>query len=932
MAVGLFPGLAGWDDLGMVVLKRQWRPGDSLDAAEKLMVECAASGETLDGTDAPGGRQPRAGAGPSVVVRAEVLCHLLTGADWVAHPKGVRLRRVRIDGFVDLESATVRCPLWLEGCELDEQQPVMLDFASAPLLVLRGCWLGGLAGYNVAVAASLDLQGTVCASPVNLTGARIGGSVKLEDSALASSVVLSGARVDGSMNCHGARLGADEHGNSLICYGTNVRLSVHLGGGFSAAGAVLLSRAEIGGELICRGASLGANKLGDSLAAVGLRVGGAVYLNRGFGADGAVRLTGATIGGQFRCDGASLGSCPDGNSLICDGARSSGSVSLELEDGKPFTSSGAIRMAGAQITGSLSCSGAQVGANTDGSALVADELQVNVAVLLDSGFAASGAVRMAGADITGQLRCRGGQISGTDPEGNSLIAPGMRVGGSAYLDEGFAAAGGIDLSGADIGGSLSLTAAHVGANQSRCALAGDGLRTGRDVLADEGTFGGRIGLIGATVGGSLLGRDMAISADDRQYALVALRLQAGGDVIVDRLTSPGTVLIAGADIGGRFCCRDAVLEGADPDGDALSLNGAKIGGSVILDGLHTTAGAIQLPHASIGGSLHCQGTRLAAGKSGASLHAAQLTVTGALILGKGFAAAGSVSLQGATIGSEMRWEPAAPPGGEVILEGARAGQLTDDWAPGRTLGYWPAGKLRLTGLTYDSFGSGRTATVNQRLEWLRSPYTARGKNAVPPPAAAPGHKSGGGDGPQPAPAATPPPFTTQPYRQLADVYRRAGQTDEAQAVDIAMRRDQRKYGTLAWHEKALNWLLDVTIRYGFRTRRALVAITVLYLGSVLAFWFAQHQGNLIAAVNVQNQALHPTALHCVTGYPCFYPAGYAFDLVVPLINIHQVEFWQPNGHHWLGWAWITGAWTVTALGWGLATLLVVGFSGLARQQ
>jgi hypothetical protein len=591
---------------------------------------------------------------------------------------------------------------------------------------------------------------------------------------------------------------------------------------------------------------------------VGLRVGGAVYLNGGFAADGAVRLTGATIGGQFRCDGARLGSCPDGNSLICDGARSSGSVSLEIEDGKPFTSSGAIRMAGAQITGSLGCSGAQVGANTDGSALIADELQVKVAVLLDSGFAASGAVRLAGAHITGQLRCRGAQISGTDPEGNSLVGPGMRVGGSAYLDEGFAASGGLELSGADIGGSLSLTAAHVGANQSRCALAGDGLRTGRDVLADGGTFGGRIGLIGAAVGGSLLGRGTAISADDRRYALVALRLQAGGDVILDRLTSPGAVLIAGADIGGRFCCRNAVLDGADPDGDALSLNGAKIGGSVVLDGLRTTAGSIQLPHASIGGSLECRGTRPAAGKSGASLHAEQLTVTGAVLLGEGFAAAGSVSLRGATIGSELRWEPAAPPGGEVILEGVRAGQLTDDWAPGRTLGYWPAGKLRLAGFTYDSFGGGRTATVSQRLEWLRSPYTARGKNAITnPPATGPGHRSGGGDGPQPAPAATSPPFTTQPYRQLADVYRRAGQTDEAQAVDIAMRRDQRKYGNLAWHEKALNWLLDVTIRYGFRTRRALVAIVVLYLGSVLAFWLAQHQGNLIAAVNVQNQALHP---------------------------------------------------------------------------
>ena len=134
------------------------------------MVQCAASGDTLDGVDTPAGQWLRAGVRPSVVVRTEVLCHLLTGADWVAHPKGVRLRRVRIDGFLDLESATVRCPLWLEDCELDEQQPVMPDFASAPLLILRGCRLGGLAGYNVTVAASLDPQGTVCAGPGSTGG------------------------------------------------------------------------------------------------------------------------------------------------------------------------------------------------------------------------------------------------------------------------------------------------------------------------------------------------------------------------------------------------------------------------------------------------------------------------------------------------------------------------------------------------------------------------------------------------------------------------------------------------------------------------------------------------------------------------------------------------------------------------------------------
>jgi len=173
-------------------------------------------------------------------------------------------------------------------------------------------------------------------------------------------------------------------------------------------------------------------------------------------------------------------------------------------------------------------------------------------------------------------------------------------------------------------------------------------------------------------------------------------------------------------------------------------------------------------------------------------------------------------------------------------------------------------------------------------------------------------------------------FATQPYKQLAEVYRRAGQDNEARAVEIAMRRDLRKRGNLPRPARYLNWLLDATIRYGFQTGRALVGLAALYIIVFLAAFIAQHQGNLIAATNVQNPGLHPTALHCVTGYPCFYPAGYAFDLVVPLINIHQADYWQANGHHWLGWAWVLGTWIATALGWFVATLLVVGYTGLAR--
>jgi hypothetical protein len=482
------------------------------------------------------------------------------------------------------------------------------------------------------------------------------------------------------------------------------------------------------------------------------------------------------------------------------------------------------------------------------------------------------------------------------------------VGGPASLDGGFTTAGAVEFSGADVSGRLSLATARIGASANGYSLIGDGLRAGRDLLFNEGAFEGEILLAGAVIGGSLICRGARLGQGIEQNALVAVRLSVRGDVILDRITSAGTVIVAGADIGGRFCCRGAKIHG-NAAGDSLAADGVRVGGSVLLSEQCVTAGAVQLSHATIGGSLHCSRTSIGVNKEGNALVAQQTNVTGGVLLDAGFAAAGTVSLCGASIGRELRWDPGGPATGEVNLEGARAHQLTDNWTGPRTLGYWPVWRLRLGGFVYDGFGSDYPATVNQRLEWVRAQYAAQ---------------------PELAEAAAP--FSTQPYKQLADVYRRIGQDDDARAVEIAVRRDVRKYGNLSRPALLLNWVLDVTIRYGYKTGRAFAGIVALYLLVFLAFLFAQHQGDLIAASNVQNTSLHPAALHCVTGYPCFYPAGYAFDLVVPLIDIRQADFWQPNGHHWLGWAWILGSWMATALGWFLATLLVVGYSGLARQE
>ncbi len=273
------------------------------------MVEYAASGELLDGIDdlpLPDPAPMNAEA-PSRTVRAAVLRHLLTETKWTVDPKGVRLRRLRISGHLDLEAAAIRCPLWLNDCDLDDPRPVALDFATIPVLVLNRCRLAGLSGSNLASAAKLDFQ----------------------DSVFTGALTLHGARIDGALECRGARLGANQDGISLSCNGMNVRLSVHLGQGFTARGAVMLPRVNIGGELICPDAHMGANKLGSSLEAPGLRVGGAAYFDAGFSAQGAVRLTGASIGGQLRCDGAHVGADANGNSLLCDGLRTGRSAGRE---------------------------------------------------------------------------------------------------------------------------------------------------------------------------------------------------------------------------------------------------------------------------------------------------------------------------------------------------------------------------------------------------------------------------------------------------------------------------------------------------------------------------------------------------------------------------------------------------------------------------
>ena len=517
----------------------------------------------------------------------------------------------------------------------------------------------------------------------------------------------------------------------------------------------------------------------------------------------------------------------------------------------------------------------------------------------------------------------------------------------------------------------------------RCRLAGlsgTSLTVAKGLDLTGSVFGRALTLPDAAITGRFCGTDAQLkgvpsdrrSAAARQgYALDADGIKVGGDVVLNgAFTADGGIWLNRADIAGQLDCTGATLTAAsatDPDGGdhgdcAMYADGLKVGDNVLLDRC-TARGGIRLSTATIAGELICKGTHLkGADRKGNALRANQLKTSGNVSIGRdddrGFTAeGGKLSLTNATIGGELRfrpsflcagkdcagkdkvaldatgariaqklhWEPEQRIDGKVILRDVTVGRLEDTWAATRgdtdpqRRGYWPSdGSLNLNGLSYDSIAScakGQHDGAKARLEWIQSQYGGTPATLWSPP-----NRNSN--------------FATQPYQQLANFYLQAGLDADARRIAIARRRDFRRYGKISRSGKFGNWLLDFTIRYGYRTWRATIVLAVLYLLVVVFFLFASHHDAVIPVQPTSGSSTQtaPSATTCTGQYPCFNPWGYAIDTVIPIVNVHQTDFWGPNREAASPWGW-SAVWVIylgTGLGWLFVTLAVAGYTGLAR--
>ncbi len=273
------------------------RKFSGLTDPERKIWEAAVTGTLVDlRTGDSKLDSPEKGAewGTERTIRAKVIVDLLIGNGEAASMsiRGVRLQGARITGDLDLEAATLRCPL------------ALLD-----------CSFAGSINLNEATAVSVRLSGS-CVLTLHARQLLTRGDFQLNKGfSVSGAVELEAVHIGGQLDCNGGHF-SNPNGLALNAESLTVDGDVLCGEEFSAKGEVRLLKAHIGGQLICSGCQF-ENPDGFALSADGLTVDGGMFFREGFSAKGEVRLPGAHISGVLNCSGGQFENPNPNRSALC---------------------------------------------------------------------------------------------------------------------------------------------------------------------------------------------------------------------------------------------------------------------------------------------------------------------------------------------------------------------------------------------------------------------------------------------------------------------------------------------------------------------------------------------------------------------------------------------------------------------------------------
>jgi hypothetical protein len=528
---------------------------------------------------------------------------------------------------------------------------------------------------------------------------------------------------------------------------------------------------------------------------------------------------------------------------------------------------------------------------------------------VDSSLQGSGMI-LDTAAINGNLRLQGSHLH--NAQGAALNANKLTVRCHAYWNEGFQCFGSINLRGAFIGGDLTLAGAllespdHVTMRAEQIQVGGgvylsDGFRSMGTLRFSEARIAGRLQCEGGFFDNA---EGIAFEAD-------GIRID-GPALFRYGFQSRGTVRLYAANLGSDLDCNEAVFKAPDSialqAGTLVAHGGVKMGHGFYADGQVILVGA------RIDGELDCQGGSFNYPK-GAAILADGISVQGSVFFRTGFVVRGSVNLNGAHIGGELDchraeflgseegacflaqqmtvngdWrleEMVAKPRGDLLLNGAKVQRIFDDETS------WPAeSTLILHGFEYESFLLGG---LKDRLHWLslqRPEY-----------------------------------FDVQPYEHLASVYRKMGLRDDARRI-LIRKENYILSRTPGFFSRQWKRFLGLTIDYGYTPYKLFLPILLFMLLGAAVFGWANTLQVITPTSGPVSTIIDGQSV--TQPYPLFEPLLYSIDVFLPIVDLHQENYWLPNTGKPYGLYFMLYMIFHIIAGWVLTTLGVAAVTGLVR--
>jgi hypothetical protein len=432
-----------------------------------------------------------------------------------------------------------------------------------------------------------------------------------------------------------------------------------------------------------------------------------------------------------------------------------------------------------------------------------------------------------------------------------------------------------------------------------------------DLLFRSATIRGRVELRGARIEGDLVFDGATLDGPgDRVFQ--AERISVRGGILFRGATVRGGVAVPGGRIGGDLDLMGARID--RPDGFAIEADSMQVDGDVSLR-LATVAGSVSLVTARVGGDLDLAGARVDR-KNEMAVDLGRSTIAGAFFLREGARLSGTLSLNGATLGS-----------------------IVDDPTS------WPdKGDLRLNRCLYGAF-LGSVVGARERLDWLSRQTPERW----------------GED------------FWPQPYEHLARVLGEMGHDEEKRSVLIEKERLARRARRQRAGSPALRLLLffkdalmGLSTAYGRLPLLAIVWMLALWGVGAAVYVHLDRTGAMrpnspvvlrspewvLCATSEDENAFLPslgaaraglaeaqeTQLSCyrrqpeASAYPKFNAAMLSADAIIPGSGSGQSVYWSPDTRMPAGYR---GKWFMYfqgIAGIALGLLAVAGFTGIVKSN